>query len=294
MVVKAVRQIPLVRGLAPLWASLLALWTVQTFIFGDYDSEGRHVWRDPASFAGLMLLMALHVATYIGGAIWQPTRWRYLAYSSLQTGIVCAIVLDRRSGLLAVALIVPLMVEAVGVLRPPRLLIAVLTEYLLVCCIALQLVGGWYLVRGILVIVLPLVAFALLAVVLVLRHLSARERPPSFVSFVQEREIAQRELAASIARMEALFSYSPRPAPAGTARRQREQLDLTEREREVLEYVARGERNKEIAFRLRVSESTIKAHLASAYAKLGVDSRAAAVAVALERHLLSSRSAGEP
>jgi NarL family two-component system response regulator YdfI len=44
--------------------------------------------------------------------------------------------------------------------------------------------------------------------------------------------------------------------------------------------VARGERNKEIGAALGITERTVKAHLASIYNKLGVDSRAAAVAAA--------------
>jgi len=63
-------------------------------------------------------------------------------------------------------------------------------------------------------------------------------------------------------------------------------LDLTDRELEVLAAVARGERSKEIAARLGITERTVKAHLASIYNKLGVDSRAAAVAVASQRGLL--------
>jgi NarL family two-component system response regulator YdfI len=63
-------------------------------------------------------------------------------------------------------------------------------------------------------------------------------------------------------------------------------IELTEREREVLEAVARGERSKEIALRLGISERTVKAYLASIYNKLGVDSRAAAIAVAAQRGLL--------
>jgi two-component system, NarL family, response regulator YdfI len=62
--------------------------------------------------------------------------------------------------------------------------------------------------------------------------------------------------------------------------------DLTERELEVLQAVARGERSKEIALRLGISERTVKAHLASIYSRLGVDSRAAAIAVAAQRGLL--------
>jgi NarL family two-component system response regulator YdfI len=57
---------------------------------------------------------------------------------------------------------------------------------------------------------------------------------------------------------------------------------LSEREREVLEAVAKGERSKEIAAHLGITERTVKAHLASIYNKLGVDSRAAAIAVAAQ------------
>ena len=63
-------------------------------------------------------------------------------------------------------------------------------------------------------------------------------------------------------------------------------LNLTERELEVLEAVARGERSKEVASHLGISERTVKAHLASIYNKLGVDSRAAAIAVAAQKGLL--------
>ena len=61
---------------------------------------------------------------------------------------------------------------------------------------------------------------------------------------------------------------------------------LTERELEVLQAAARGERNKEIAYKLGITERTVKAHLASIYQKFGVDSRAAAVAVAAQKRML--------
>ena len=64
-------------------------------------------------------------------------------------------------------------------------------------------------------------------------------------------------------------------------------VELTDREREVLEAVAQGERNKEIAARLHITERTVKAHLTSIYNKLGVDSRAAAVAEAIQRGWLT-------
>jgi two-component system, NarL family, response regulator YdfI len=63
--------------------------------------------------------------------------------------------------------------------------------------------------------------------------------------------------------------------------------ELTKRECEILQRVASGERNKEIAARLCISEPTVKSHLVAIYFKLGVDSRASAVAVAMERGLLS-------
>jgi two-component system, NarL family, response regulator YdfI len=65
--------------------------------------------------------------------------------------------------------------------------------------------------------------------------------------------------------------------------------DLTGRELEVLLGVAQGERSKEIALRLGITERTVKAHLASIYNKLGVDSRAAAIAIAAQKGLLPTK-----
>ena len=76
---------------------------------------------------------------------------------------------------------------------------------------------------------------------------------------------------------------APRPAAAPASG---SGSGLTERELEVLQAAARGERNKEIAYRLGITERTVKAHLASIYQKFDVDSRAAAVAVAAQRGLL--------
>ncbi|WP_410644468.1 response regulator [Amycolatopsis sp. lyj-346] len=63
---------------------------------------------------------------------------------------------------------------------------------------------------------------------------------------------------------------------------------LSQRELEVLTLVARGSTNKEAAKKLFISEATVKTHLIHVYAKLGVNDRAAAVAVAFERGLLGS------
>ncbi|MET9804752.1 response regulator transcription factor [Streptomyces sp. NPDC006368] len=61
---------------------------------------------------------------------------------------------------------------------------------------------------------------------------------------------------------------------------------LTDRERDILGQLARGLSNREIARALFISEATVKTHLGRVYAKLGVDTRAGAVAVAKEQRLL--------
>jgi NarL family two-component system response regulator YdfI len=77
-----------------------------------------------------------------------------------------------------------------------------------------------------------------------------------------------------------VLAHAAAPQPAAD-------LELTEREREVLDAVARGERSKEIAVRMGITERTVKAHLTNIYNKLGVDSRAAAVAEAIQRGWLA-------
>ncbi|SDI95535.1 response regulator [Nonomuraea jiangxiensis] len=62
---------------------------------------------------------------------------------------------------------------------------------------------------------------------------------------------------------------------------------LSARELEVLALIARGSTNREAASRLFISEATVKSHLLHIYAKLGVNDRAAAVAVAFERGLFN-------
>lgn len=63
---------------------------------------------------------------------------------------------------------------------------------------------------------------------------------------------------------------------------------LTDREREVLEVLAAGNRISEIAEMLFVSEKTVKNHLTSIYAKLGAETAAQAVAIAYRSGLVST------
>ncbi len=66
----------------------------------------------------------------------------------------------------------------------------------------------------------------------------------------------------------------------------RRESPLSEREGEVLRLVAQGLSNKAIGPRLFISASTVNYHLTSVFHKLGVDTRAQAVAVAAQRGLL--------
>ncbi|EEL07479.1 Sensory transduction protein ydfI [Bacillus cereus BDRD-ST196] len=62
--------------------------------------------------------------------------------------------------------------------------------------------------------------------------------------------------------------------------------NLTDKELFVLKAIARGYKNKEIAFDMGIAERTVKAHLTNIYNKLGVNSRSEAVAVSIERKLI--------
>ena len=63
-------------------------------------------------------------------------------------------------------------------------------------------------------------------------------------------------------------------------------LGLSAREREVMSLIAGGRTNGEIAAHLFLAEKTVKNHVRRIYSKLGVDSRAAAIA-----HWLATRAA---
>ena len=74
---------------------------------------------------------------------------------------------------------------------------------------------------------------------------------------------------------------APRAAPSGS---------LSSREQQVLAMLAQGAANKEIALQLNISERTVKAHVTGIFNKLGVNSRAEAVAIAMRQGLLPSGS----
>jgi len=64
---------------------------------------------------------------------------------------------------------------------------------------------------------------------------------------------------------------------------------LTPREIQVMELVAEGRRNKEIASTLAISEETVQVHLRNIFAKLKVSERTAALNVAIRRGIVHIR-----
>ncbi|MFI6521126.1 response regulator [Spirillospora sp. NPDC050679] len=93
--------------------------------------------------------------------------------------------------------------------------------------------------------------------------------------FTGIRTAARGETALSPKVATRLLNRVREPAPA-----------LSPREIETLELLARGLSNRQIAKELFVSEATVKTHLVHIFAKLGVDTRTAAVAAAVERRLI--------
>lgn len=91
--------------------------------------------------------------------------------------------------------------------------------------------------------------------------------------------------------MTRILSYAtrtPLPAAPPPSPQVYGSVTLTAREQEVLAGVARGERSKEIALRLGITRRTVEAYLTNIYTKLNVDSRSAAVAIAIERGLIQN------
>jgi len=93
-------------------------------------------------------------------------------------------------------------------------------------------------------------------------------------------------------------SLSSRPELAGKILSQFQELSgktevetlispLTARETEILNYVAQGHSNKQIAAELSISEQTIKNHVASIMVKLNANARTQAVVIAVQKGLIS-------
>lgn len=90
--------------------------------------------------------------------------------------------------------------------------------------------------------------------------------------------VALRALSADLVVLTAEAIHRIQPAPLGSA--------LTARETEVLRMIAAGLSNKEIAYRLGISEHTVKFHVSALLGKLGAASRAEAIAIGVRRGIV--------
>jgi DNA-binding NarL/FixJ family response regulator len=100
-----------------------------------------------------------------------------------------------------------------------------------------------------------------------------------------KRPAAERETRAAREALRRLGIAAPtKPAPA--ARRDRTRDALTARQVEILRLVAQGLSNPDIAARLKLSDHTVKRHVANLLTRLGLSSRAAAAAYAAKQGLL--------
>jgi DNA-binding NarL/FixJ family response regulator len=79
-----------------------------------------------------------------------------------------------------------------------------------------------------------------------------------------------------------LRAFLPGQEPAGTGVLRGAFARLSKREREVLELIAQGLDNAQLAARLDLSEKTVRNHITSVFAKLEVDNRARAIVLARE------------
>ena len=107
-------------------------------------------------------------------------------------------------------------------------------------------------------------------------YLLKRTPPTKILEAISDVHHGYSSLTGKMARLLVRFFQENRPETSGVEK-------LSEREREILDRVARGLRNKEIGAELSVSENTIRSHLRNIYEKLQVASRAEAVAKYLEK-----------
>jgi DNA-binding NarL/FixJ family response regulator len=92
------------------------------------------------------------------------------------------------------------------------------------------------------------------------------------------------EAVRAVARGEVRWFVQPSPSSSTAP-------DLTSREKEILQVMARGLSNDEIAEELHLAESTIRKHATNIYRKLGVDSAREAIAWAWQNGIMSSTEA---
>ncbi len=121
-----------------------------------------------------------------------------------------------------------------------------------------------------------------------LKDMEPDELVPALEAALRGENVMAKELLGTLARIVSGNAGPGTDAPQPSA----SFVDLTRREMEILEQVAKGLSNKVIAKTLNITDGTVKLHVKAILRKLGVDSRVKAAVIAVE-HGLGKRK-GQP
>jgi DNA-binding CsgD family transcriptional regulator len=208
--------------------------------------------RKPAAFlmVSWLVLLALHAALYRFG---EQIRERYglRVYTAIQAALVFSVAVSRAPTPVTIALFMALTAELVVLAGAAWGSIPITIGAIVLYVVAALISSGLYsaATAGLFLAITGLVAHAVAGLF---------RRPVAVESTTRAAPETRDDVASG----------------------------LSAREVEVLRELVRGARNSEIARTLGISERTVKSHLGSIYQKLGVASRAGAVAMAVQRKLV--------
>jgi DNA-binding CsgD family transcriptional regulator len=226
-----------------------------------------------ATTLAVALALATHSVVYWFGDRLRE-RFTVAGYLAIQAALVFVVGLTGTIVPVVLTLYVALTVESIIVAGSQLGTMAITTGAIVLLGASAALAWGVYraATAGLLLAVVGVLAHAVAALV----RRDAAGSPPVPAPAVAEEPAGVRQAGAAA---ELHFD-------------RRDLARLTAREREVLRALASGARTIEIAEQLDIAERTVKAHLANIYQKLGVDSRTAAVAVALQNNSTIDDTAG--
>ena len=231
--------------------------------------------RRPSLWTTLAVALALaaHSVVYWFGDRLRE-RFTVAGYLAVQAALVFVVGLTGTIVPVVLTIYVALTVEAIIVAGSQLGTMAITTGAIVLLGASAALAWGVYraATAGLLLAVVGLLAHAVAALV---RRDTVGSQPVPAPAVVEE-----------------IGSVRQAGAPTDLHFDRRDLARLTAREREVLRALASGARTIEIAEQLDIAERTVKAHLANIYQKLGVDSRTAAVAVALQNNSTIDDGAG--
>ena len=104
---------------------------------------------------------------------------------------------------------------------------------------------------------------------------------------VLQFDVSAQQLVAAISATVAGFAVTLPRLPAGVPEVAPGVEHLTAREVEILRLMARGQRNKQVAAQLNISQHTVKYHVSAVMAKLGARTRTEAVTIGVTRGLVA-------